>query len=307
MQTTRPIIDPLPLPVGQAAITLLPGLLAITGLLNTANQTGLLLAAVLLAGCAIAWYWNMRILPVWCLLGLGLGLYPVLMLLLSILSGFLIFLPIQNENVSRQLMLMVPFVVMVLYAAVVLRRKRFSRRAIIFFWLILVSCLLFSARVLFSAGISADTILYITSITLFQSASLIFPLLLVLPLAKKHGQAMVVFAVGVGFQGFLSMVNTGDQIRMTLANPAAFGVYYAVMAGLFLIAGPAWFLLGRTAHSRMTGLLTLVGIAVAANLVFSGLVRGDFSTTAWLSIIPYLTGILFTLELAEAIYLPEAA
>jgi hypothetical protein len=97
------------------------------------------------------------------------------------------------------------------------------------------------------------------------------------------------FLIGVTFQGSQFLVNPTSSWDI------------AGFAGLFPFHGTKWLHLGYSLSCSMTGQLTLVGIAVTANLEFTGLVRGDSPTASWLSIVPDQMGILLTFALTKVI------
>ena len=142
----------------------------------------------------------------------------------------------------------------------------------------------------------------VISVGLWAAALALLPVVIGIPLARRHGKFAVLFVVGSTYMAFQSLINVDQQVRINLNSSTGFIAYMVLIPLLFTVIAPLWYLRTEPMRAKMGGLLALTGVAVAANIIVSGWVRGDFTLMIWLSAIPYIISVLLTIALAHFLY-----
>jgi hypothetical protein len=91
-------------------------------------------------------------------------------------------------------------------------------------------------------------------------------------------------------------------VSENIHDPLLLAGYLILTPVLATIVGPVLYLRAKRAGYGLQGLLITTGVAVGANVVISGIVRGDFTIITWLSAIPYIASVILALWLSYLLY-----
>jgi hypothetical protein len=100
----------------------------------------------------------------------------------------------------------------------------------------------------------------------------------------------------------MSVVDNAGRVSGNIHDPLLLAGYLMLTPVLATIVGPILYLRAKRAGYSLQGLLITTGVAVGANVVISGIVRGDFTIIIWLSAIPYIASVILVLWLSYLLY-----
>jgi hypothetical protein len=301
-KSLKTIIHPeaLPWPWKKALPTMIPGFLAAVGLLDddlsTRTMIGMGLLIILLW---LSFFSNQRQLPSWNLVALGSLAAMVITLASGVLGGVAALLV---GGAGKAVVLLLFWGAIMTLLGKSLPGRPMPPLAWVGLGLI-VMCQL-GVRIKYFAfyGVSWQVIWEWLNVSLFSAGFLLLPLAIGVQLANRHGQATMLFLIGAIYMGFQILADNGGYISAHLGESPIFSLYRLVPPFLFMILAPICFTRILSAQGRQVVTMTLIGMAMIFDILFSGLVRGDFSTLIWLSAIPYVLSILLSFGLGFYMY-----
>jgi len=285
------------------ALSLIPGMLAMVGLVgNDFSAYHFVGIGILVAFVIVAWVWNNQQLPWWSLMASGFLTGAGLSTALSVLGAILSVVTHTTVDPSSWLFLSLPWVVMLFVITFSLRGQHISGQVWILMALVVVCNILVRVKNFILVDVSWSVAHGVISVGLWAAALALLPVVIGIPLARRHGKFAILFVVGSTYMAFQSLINVDQQVRVNFNSSTGFIAYMVLIPLLFTIIAPLWYLRTGPMRAKMGGLLTLTGVAVAANIIVSGWVRGDFTLIIWLSAIPYIISVLLTIALAHFLY-----
>jgi hypothetical protein len=294
--------DELPLPWNFALLAVVPGFMAMLGLIRFDYSGWMLVGLILLTSfmvCAILW--NNRKIPAWSLMAAGILASFGLMIASGVIGGLTSILVGKSANLLVVLLLLI-FLVTLL--GIFLRRQRVSLFILLLFIVIVVLQLTIRLKYFVLFGVSWSVAGEWLSISLYAIViTLLLPVALGLPLVRHYGSLALLFTIGMIYMGFQILIDVNHKVSDQIGGTAGFYAYKALIPMIFTIFAPLWFLRASSPRRRMGGVLALVGLAVILNLVIVGLsYHGDLPQIIWISFIPYTISVLITLALANLLY-----
>jgi hypothetical protein len=292
--------DRLPLPDNRILLAVTPGLLVTLGLVSVNPSIWTLVGIILLLlFVAVSWIQNIRQLPGWSLMAVGIILgisQPVVLGIIGVLVALVTGTP--PSPASSPFVLVLPWIgIAVLSLYLKQNRQHVSRT-----WLLAVTIVLCNILVrvkyFFLFGVSWSVLWEMLGVSLWSAGTLLLPIIAVGILARKYGAATILFAVGATFAWYQVLIDNAYKVSGNIESSELFWVYLIVVRFLFIVIGPWLFLRAKGTHRQLFGLIGSICVSVALNIMISGIVRGDFTLIIWLSAIPYVISIGLSLALA---------
>jgi hypothetical protein len=285
-------------------LAIVPGVLITTAiLLNVVYEMAFWAALALVFFVTIGWFYQSKKLPSWSLVAVGVLLTTVLIILSGIFGGIATFI-VGSADVSLSIATIVVWLVILCIIFHFWSQKQFSFPPTI--WLVTVSIIVcnFLVRIkyFYLFDLSWSVIGDVTRIALWSAAMLLLPVIIGMYLARWFGLTTVLFAVGTTFMWFQIIVDNAGRVSGNIHNPLLLAGYLMLTPVLATIVGPILYLRAKRAGYSLQGLLITTGVAVGANVVISGIVRGDFTIIIWLSAIPYIASVILVLWLSYLLY-----
>jgi hypothetical protein len=294
--------DELPLPWNKALLAIIPGLLATAGLVNADFSIWMLMGILLLAVFLISAYlWNIRQLPAWSLMAVGMLASICLTMAIGVIGGLAAILV---GGSASELVLLVLLVALVILLWTSLRGQRVSPLVWTLFAVVIVCQLAVRVKYFVLFGVSWSVAGQWLNISLYAVVvALLLPVALGLCLAQRYGLLAALFVIGMLYMGFQLLVDVNHKVSDQMGGALGFIVYQAMIPMLFTVVAPLWFVRARSLRTRMSGVLALVGLAVILDLVVVGLAYGGaLPVIIWISFIPYTLSVLLTLVLTYLLY-----
>jgi hypothetical protein len=281
-------------------LALLPGGLATVGILNVDFSTGTLIGVgFLILILWFAYFLNQRKLPDWSLMGLGSLAY----LALTAGSGLFGGLAALIVGGSGSTVVLLLFWIMILALLVKnLGGQHLPAMSWFVFGLIVICQLAVRLKYFALFGFSWSVMWQWLNVSLFSAGTLLLPLAIGICLARHYGQATVLFLIGATYLGFQTLSDNGGHVSAQVGSGLTLAFYLLLPPLFFTLLAPLCFTRARSSRIRLVGSLVLIGLALVFDILFSGLVRGDFSTLIWLSAIPYTLSLLLSFGLAFYLY-----
>jgi len=286
-------------------LAIIPGFMATIGLANGSSANGsstnggsastgfidlTVPGGMLLAGfVAAAWITNRRRLPAWSLMSVGILLGLVLPTVFGILGAGLGLATGTNPSPSASLFtLALPWSAIV-GLALFLKQSRETRLKT---WLLTAAIVVCSilVRVKYFAlfGVSWSVFWELSGVSLWAAGTLLLPIFMAGVLARRYKAAAVIFfAVGATYVWYQVLIDNAYHVSIGLNNPGLYWLYRLVVQLLFMVVGPLLYLYIKNPKGKMIGLIGAITASVVINILFSGLVRGDFTPIIWLAAVPY--------------------
>ncbi|OQY86434.1 MAG: hypothetical protein B6D40_01275 [Anaerolineae bacterium UTCFX3] len=259
---------------------------------------GILLLAVFLIS---AYLWNIRQLPAWSLMAVGMLASICLTMAIGVIGGLAAILV---GGSASELVLLVLLVALVILLWTSLRGQRVSPLVWTLFAVVIVCQLAVRVKYFVLFGVSWSVAGQWLNISLYAVVvALLLPVALGLCLAQRYGLLAALFVIGMLYMGFQLLVDVNHKVSDQMGGALGFIVYQAMIPMLFTVVAPLWFVRARSLRTRMSGVLALVGLAVILDLVVVGLAYGGaLPVIIWISFIPYTLSVLLTLVLTYLLY-----
>jgi hypothetical protein len=285
-------------------LAIVPGILiTIAILLNVVYEMAFWAALALIFFVMIGWFYQSKKLPGWSLVAVGVLLSTVLILLSGVFGGITTFI-VGSTDVSLSIAILVFWLVILFIGFHFWSQKQISFSPTI--WFVTVSIIvcnfLVRMKYFYLFDLSWSVVGDVTRISLWSAAMLLLPVIIGMYLARWFGLTTVLFAVGTTFMWFQIIVDNAGRVSENIHNPLLLAGYLILTPVLSIIIGPILYLRTKRASYGLQGLLTTTGVAVGANVIISGIVRGDFTIITWLSAIPYVVSAVLALWLSYLLY-----
>jgi hypothetical protein len=285
-------------------LAIVPGvLITIAILLNVIYEMVFWAALALVLFVTIGWFYQSKKLPGWSLVAVGVLLTAILILASGVFGGITTLI-VGSTDVSLSVAIMVVWSVMLFIIFHFWSQKQLSFSPTI--WFVTVSIIicnfLVRMKYVYLFDLSWPVVADVTRISLWSAAMLLLPIIMGMYLARWFGLTTVLFAVGTTFMWFQIIVDNAGRVSENIHNPLLLAGYLVLTPVLATIVGPILYLRTKRAGYGLQGLLITTGIAVGANVVISGIVRGDFTIIIWLSAIPYVVSAILALWLSYLLY-----
>jgi hypothetical protein len=287
-----------------AILATVPGILiTIAILLNVVYEMTFWTVISLILFVMIGWFYQSKQLPGWSLMAIGMLLTTVLIIVSGVFGGITTFI-VGSAEVSLSVAIVVAWL-----AILFIIFRFWSQKQIPFsptIWSVMVSIMvcnfLVRMKYFYLFDLSWSVIGDVTRIALWSTAMLLLPVLIGMYLVSRFGLTTMLFAVGTTFMWFQIIVDNTGRVSENIHNPLLLGGYLILTPVLGTIVGPILYLRAKDTTYRLRGLLVATGIAVGANVIVSGVVRGDFTLIVWLSAIPYVASVILVLWLSYLLY-----
>jgi hypothetical protein len=276
-----------------AALAIFPGLLAVIGLTTLDYSFQMIICiGLLLVYVFFAYIWNKKHLPSWSLMAVGILVSFCLSFLVGLIGALISILVGKMVDISLAVIL---WIAIFLILALFIRKNSAPKGTWIMVGLIAFMQLLMRVKYFILLGVSWEIAIEWLAVSLYASAILLMlPVCLGLPLIRKHGKWFVLYAIGSVFMGFQTIIDVYQKVSIQIGGTFWFSVYKIAIPLIFTVIAVLWFLKVKNERIRLPGLLVLVGVAVAANIVVVGISYEDFPLIIWLSSIPYTISVLLT-------------
>jgi hypothetical protein len=285
-------------------LAIVPGvLITVAILLNGVYEMAFWVALALILFVMISWFYQSKRLPGWSLVAVGALFATVLIILSGVLGGITTFI-VGSDDVSFSISIMVAWLVILFTVFHFRSQKRLSFSPTI--WLVAVSIIicnfLVRMKYFYLFDLSWSVIGDVARISLWSAAMLLLPVIIGVYLARWFGLTTILFTVGTTFMWYQVVVDNAGRVSESIHNPLLLAGYLMLTPVLATIVGPILYLRAKRADYGLQALSITTGIAVGANLVISGIVRGDFTMIIWLSAIPYVASVVLVLWLSYLSY-----
>jgi hypothetical protein len=285
-------------------LAVVPGvLITIAILLNMVYETAFWTALALVFFVTISWFYQSKKLPWWSLVAVGALLTTILTIVSGIFGGVIAFI-VGSADVSFSIAIVVVWLAILFIGFHFWSQKQFSFSPTI--GLVTVSIIicnfLVRMKYFYLFDLSWSVVGDVTKIALWSAAMLLLPVIIGMYLARWFGLTTVLFAVGTTFVWFQIIVDNAGRVSENIHNSLLLAGYLLLTPVLAIIIGPILYLRSKRAGYGLQSLLMTTGVAVGANVVISGIVRGDFTIITWLSAIPYVASVIFVLWLSYLLY-----
>lgn len=291
----------LPLSWPKALLAVIPGLLAVVGLVST-NFSDLMLVgmALLFVYLLVVFFINKRQVPGWSLMAGGMLSAIGVLLAAGVIGG------LSSVAVGQWASVIVVAVMLIVLIALLtfsLRKREVSPVVWTLLALIVVCQLGVRVKYFVLLGTSWSVVYGWLFISLYAVlVGLLLPVAFGLLLAPRVRQQALLFVVGAVFLGFQLLIDINNRVGGVIGGTIWFTVYKVSIPLLFTVVAPLWFLRALSARSRLGGLLGWTGLAVVIDLVLVGLSYQDLPVILWISFIPYTLSVLLTLVLGYVLY-----
>jgi hypothetical protein len=278
------------------ALAITPGLLAVIGFTTFDFSPKMLICIGLLVLYVLsAFLWNKKQLPSWCLMAVGILVSFGLFILVGIIGGLISILAGKMVDVSLAIFLWVTlFVLLITF----FRKQTVPRNTLLLISLITFFQLLMRVKYFILFGVSWNIAIEWFAVSMYSSAiALLLPIIIALPLIRKHGKWSILYGIGSVFMGFQQLIDIYQKVSDQIGGTFWFFAYKLIIPLLFIVLATLWFFLVKKDRFRFTGLLIWVGFAVTTDIVIVGISYQELPLIIWLSSIPYTLSVLLTLML----------
>jgi hypothetical protein len=285
-------------------LAIVPGvLITIAILINVIYETAFWTTVTLILFVTISRFYRSNKLPGWSLMAVGM-LLTVFLTVVSGIFGGITTLIAGADGVSISVATAaVWLVILLILAHFRLRRQvRFSSTIWLITGLVVICNFLVRMKYFYLFDLSRSTIEAVARISLWSAGTLLLPVVIGMYLAQRYGIMTVLSAVGTTFMWFQIIIDNAGRVSEHIHNPLLLGGYLILTPVSATIVGPILYLRAEKITYRLQGLLIATGIAVGANVIISGIVRGDFTLIVWLSAIPYIVSVVLALWLSYLLY-----
>lgn len=274
-------------------LTIIPCFLATLGLANGGSSLWAVVGPVALLLFIIgAWLDNKKQLPAWSLMSLGALVQIGFTAIIGVLGVFAAMVTHTTASpVSSPYILAIPWIGVLVMAFFIKPQRQFASRIWLLAAAIVFCCILIRVKYFVLYGLSWDILRQMMGVSLWAAGTLLFPIILAGLLARRFGEQSILFMVGAVFVWSQVLIDNGFHISEILGSPAAFWAYLFVIQFFFIGLGPWLFLRLKNMRSQLTGLIVCMIASVTINILFSGIMRGDFILIYWLASIPYVISI----------------
>lgn len=277
----------------ETALALSPGILALSGILradfDAATWLGMFL---LLLFVWMAYFISQRHFPAWSMLGWGFlaGLSQVIITgLVGGISALLL------GRGSTALVIILLWTILLFLLMKSLRGIRVPGWMAALFALIIVCQLAVRYKYFPLYGFSWGILLDWLNISFYSAGVLLLPVAIGAWLAHRQGRSAFLFLLGALYIGIQVLSDNGGHISTELGGTPLFILYRLLPVFLVVILAPTLFVRGRSSKFQLLGTLFCMACALIFEILFSGLIRSDFSPLIWFSSIPYVISVLLTM------------
>jgi hypothetical protein len=294
--------DRSPLGAGTVLLAILPGILAMTGLIgmdfNEWSFLGFLLLIVLAAASRVV---NHRWASIWSLMALGMSLYfawkiltgtlgAIWALILTVVSGT----PAVGDTLIIALIVWIP--VAILFWR---NRRSFSAKTRLLLGLIILFAFIVRLKYCILEGVSWPTTQEVVTLALMSVGDLLLIVAAGSLLTPRHGLRTMLFVIGGMYLWFQTLMDPGQNLSAVFGGTPNWILYQALIPFVVVVIATLGYLLQQDPGKSLLCAMVSIGAAIGVTFILLGIVKPYPLWLYFVSIIPFVISALLAVPFAH--------